>query len=113
MDNVKLSRFTLLLLAGCVVLMTAAYILFLTATWNQLQVDRLRRDERLDNLLDRIPSPRKKDAGTGTAVLGVRQPDACETDNPDQIQRPGNEILRTVREQTAEDAPAGDETIQE
>jgi hypothetical protein len=39
-----------------VVVMAAAYLLFLAASWNEYQNDRARRDEKIDMLLARIPA---------------------------------------------------------
>jgi hypothetical protein len=34
-----------------------SYFLFLAATWQQFQKDRMNRDTKIDELLDRIPKP--------------------------------------------------------
>lgn len=38
-----------------------AYMVFLAATWNQYQQDRVSRDAKIDELLDRFPKARKED----------------------------------------------------
>lgn len=67
--------------AGCMVIMVAAYVCFLTATWVQFQSDRNTRMEKIDELLDRIP---RTTAAAGT-VLGVRESDVPEGNNPDTV----------------------------
>ena len=38
-----------------ITLMAGAYFVFLYATWNQFQNDRARREQRIDEILDRLP----------------------------------------------------------
>jgi hypothetical protein len=42
------------IIAGCFVLMAAAYLAYLAASWNQYQEDRASRDSKINELLDRI-----------------------------------------------------------
>lgn len=47
-DPVKVAPWLMLMIA-------AGYFVFLLATWHQFQNDRLVRDEKINELLDRIP----------------------------------------------------------
>lgn len=49
---VQLTAFVVILMIG------AAYMIFLYASWNQFQNDRMTRDSKIDELLERIPRPK-------------------------------------------------------
>lgn len=50
------SKGSLYLIAGCMVAISIAYLLFLAASWNAYQEDRAKRDVKIDLLLERIPA---------------------------------------------------------
>lgn len=54
------AKTSLVILTGCMVLATVAYLIFLAGTWQQFQQDRVSRDTKIDELLDRLP-PKKKE----------------------------------------------------
>lgn len=54
----SLPKLTPVIAACAIFLMAAAYMLFLYASWQSYQSDRQKRDEKIDELLARIP---KKD----------------------------------------------------
>lgn len=43
------------LILGLMIIMVFAYLLYLAATWNQYQMDRLSREEKINELLARFP----------------------------------------------------------
>lgn len=49
---VQITAFVVILVIG------AAYLVFLYASWNGFQQDRLTRDSKIDELLERIPRPK-------------------------------------------------------
>jgi hypothetical protein len=48
-------RTAMVIWTGLMTVVAIAYLLYLAATWNQYQADRARRDEKINELLDRIP----------------------------------------------------------
>lgn len=49
---VQLTAFVVILVIG------AAYLVFLYASWHEFQQDRITRDTKIDQLLERIPVPK-------------------------------------------------------
>lgn len=53
----KLPKLTPIVAMAAIGILVASYLIFLYATWNQYQNDRLTRDAKIDALLDRLPKP--------------------------------------------------------
>jgi hypothetical protein len=53
-----MTKGTVILLAMMGIAM-CAYLLYLAASWNAYQEDRARRDEKINELLDRLPHKRE------------------------------------------------------
>jgi hypothetical protein len=51
----KINKMTAIVAMAAIILMAGSYALFLYATWQQYQTDRLSRDKKIDELLARIP----------------------------------------------------------
>jgi hypothetical protein len=54
-DNKQLSRYFAIIAIGCMVVITASYLVFLYSSWEQFQNDRAKRDDKIDELLARFP----------------------------------------------------------
>lgn len=60
MPNIKIEGKAIsAIMLGIMCLAALSYMLFLYASWHQFQEDRFTRDEKIDELLDRIPRPVK------------------------------------------------------
>jgi predicted RND superfamily exporter protein len=51
MTTVHLTAILMIVAVGC------AYFVFLYASWNQFQRDRAQRDDKIDEMLSRLPKP--------------------------------------------------------
>lgn len=60
--SVPLPKLTPVVAACAIFLMAAAYMLFLYASWQSYQSDRRNRDDKIDELLARIPKRGASDA---------------------------------------------------
>lgn len=52
------SKYVPVIASVCIVVMCAAYLLFLTASWQTYKETRDIHEKKIDSLLDRIPVPR-------------------------------------------------------
>lgn len=76
-SNSNLHRRFDLILIGCVVVATVSYLVFLYGSWVQFQTDRLTRDSKIDELLDRFPK------GTVPPVPAKKAEPVAGTDDGD------------------------------
>lgn len=53
-------RYAAALITAFIGMMAMCYLIYLAASWNEYQQDRARRDEKINELLDRIPPPKRE-----------------------------------------------------